>query len=593
MKKKFLMLVLLLSFSTSVFAAGRTEFIIDISGSMNKMLGSQKRIEAARTALAAALAGIPDGSVVALRLYGHRTSPRDKAASCKDTELVIPFGPVNKAQMQSIVDGAMPLGETPIAYSLEQAANDFGTMGSDDQASIVLISDGEESCGGDPVAVAKALLAKGFKVKINTIGIDVSPLARAQLEGVSAATGGQYRDARDAASLTSSLQQLTQDALLVKKDQTTYGDAIRGGNNYETAVPLPAGKLFHLDHHQRVNEFDYFVVDVKPGQKFIASTETGEDGVSIQGGQATIAKGYPYAGIAVHSPQRQEIKRTDIIGGRNAKQSIEVPVSSGQEGKYYILVGSIYEAQNKDQRFKVELISQGDANTESDAGNTDATALEIQQGNYEKNFLSGSDAQDVFKINLPAGTYELKARPMVQTIALNAAVVDSDGREIASGRSPNEGAAAVIPFFVNKPGYVFIRIKEPFSPSGIDIPYTLSIGPGTGAVPPGAAGGTIPPVVNTNVPQNPNDNNSDAVPTAPGASAPKVAAAPGAGDLVVQSVRTQFATLGFFQKAKLIFLYVLAPGFGVFLFGWLVGYIWGRRTGKRKTLAKINAGKPV
>ncbi len=271
-----------------------------------------------------------------------------------------------------------------------------------------------------------------------------------------------------------------------------------------------------------------------------------------------------------------------------------MPVASGQEGKFYILIGSIYEAQNKDHRFKVELISQGDANTESDAGNTDAAALEIQQGNFEKNFLSGSDSQDVFKINLQPGTYELKARPMVQTIALNAAVVDSDGREIASGRSPNEGAAAIVPFFVNKPGYVYLRIKEPFSPSGIDIPYTLSIGPGTGAMPPGAGGGTVPPVVTTNVPQNPGGSDSpDSPSAAPATPSAKPAAVPGAGDLAVESFSKQFATLGFFQKAKLIFLYVLAPGFGVFLLGWLVGYIGGRRTGKRKALEKMNATKPL
>ena len=270
MKKIALLFSFLTLFLSPILhAASRTEIILDVSGSMNKMLGSETRIQAARKAVAAALAGIPDGSIVAFRMYGHRVPQTDKAGSCKDSQLVIPFGPVNKAQIQAMVDSAQPLGQTPIAYSLEQAATDFGA-GADEQAAIILVSDGEESCGGDPVAVAKALIAKGFKVKIHTIGIDVDGAAKAQLEGISTATGGQYKDARDAASLTSSLQQLTQDALLVKKEQSVYGDAIRGGDSFETAVPIAPGKLLRLDHHQRQNQFDYFSVDVKPGQKLVA-----------------------------------------------------------------------------------------------------------------------------------------------------------------------------------------------------------------------------------------------------------------------------------------------------------------------------------
>lgn len=589
MKKITLLFSLIcLLFSSALQAASRTEIILDVSGSMNKLLGSETRIQAARKAVAAALAGIPDGSIVAFRMYGHRVPQTDKAGSCKDSQLVIPFGPVNKAQIQAMVDAAQPLGQTPIAYSLEQAATDFGA-GADEQAAIILVSDGEESCGGDPVAVAKALIAKGFKVKIHTIGIDVDAAAKAQLEGISGATGGQYKDARDVASLTSSLQQLTQDALLVKKEQAVYGDAVRGGDSFETAVPLTPGKLLRLDHHQRQNQFDYFSVDVKPGQKLVASVETGENGVAIQGGQATVNTS-PYAGIAVNGPQRTELKRVDVIGERNGKRSIEVPIATGQDGKYYILVGSVYDSQNKDNRFKVELISQTDANTDKDAGDTDATAIEIQQGTYDKNYLNGNDAQDNFKINLAAGTYELKVRPLAQTAVITVNLVDADGVELASGRSPNEGAAATVPFFVNKPGYVFMRIKEPYSPGGGDIPYVLSIGPGNGAMPPGYQAGTVPPVVTTNVPTG----NSDAVPPpASGTVSSSVqtktlSSATGGESLITPA----FASMSFVTKAKLLIIYVIGPAFGVFLIGLLWGYIWGRRSGKRKTLAKIAKAQP-
>ena len=146
-------------FAATAQAASRVEYILDVSGSMNAMAGSETRMAAAKKSLGSMVQGIPEGSIVALRLYSHRIAPSDKAASCKDTELVIPFGPINKAQFLSVVNAATPLGQTPIAYSLEQAANDF-VMGADEQQTIILVSDGEESCGGDPVAVAKALIAR-------------------------------------------------------------------------------------------------------------------------------------------------------------------------------------------------------------------------------------------------------------------------------------------------------------------------------------------------------------------------------------------------------------------------------------------------
>src|SRR5262245_42080406 len=163
-----LIVLSVLAFGSVGSAASRVEYILDVSGSMNALFGGEKRIDAAKKSIGSMVQGIPDGSIVALRFYAHRVAPSDKAASCKDTELVIPFGPINKQQLINIVNAATPLGQTPIAFSLEQAASDF-TPGADEQQTIILVSDGEESCGGDPVATAKALLAKGFKLKINVI----------------------------------------------------------------------------------------------------------------------------------------------------------------------------------------------------------------------------------------------------------------------------------------------------------------------------------------------------------------------------------------------------------------------------------------
>ncbi len=208
----------------------RIEIVLDVSGSMRASLGSQVKIDAAKSAIRDTVSGIPDGSVVALRYYGHRVPQERKDESCKDTELVVQFQPIDKPQFLGALAKAMPRGQTPIAYSLQQAAQDFGAA-SDEERALILVSDGIETCGGDPLATVRDLSAKGFKVKVHTIGFDVDAAARAQLEAISSATGGEYFDARSASALADTLRKLTQRALLIERD-STFGEAIRGGAKY-------------------------------------------------------------------------------------------------------------------------------------------------------------------------------------------------------------------------------------------------------------------------------------------------------------------------------------------------------------------------
>jgi hypothetical protein len=89
------------------------------------------------------------------------------------------------------VDGAKAQGYTPIAYSLGQAANDFPADAK--ERVIVLVSDGKETCEGDPVVAAKVLAAKG--ITVHTVGFIVDTAARGQLQAIAQMTGGSYFDA--------------------------------------------------------------------------------------------------------------------------------------------------------------------------------------------------------------------------------------------------------------------------------------------------------------------------------------------------------------------------------------------------------------
>lgn len=166
--------------------------ILDASGSMNaKLPNGETRIAVAQRAIKGVAGFIPAQAQLSLRMYGAQSAAREK--NCQDTHLAVPFGAASAAggAVTASVDAAKAQGYTPIAYSLGQAANDFSADAK--ERVIVLVSDGKETCQGDPVVAAKALAAKG--VTVHTVGFVVDTAARGQLQAIASVTGGSYFDA--------------------------------------------------------------------------------------------------------------------------------------------------------------------------------------------------------------------------------------------------------------------------------------------------------------------------------------------------------------------------------------------------------------
>jgi hypothetical protein len=178
------------------------ELIIDASGSMATKIQGRSKMEIAKQALTELLLSLPPTTDVAVRAYGHR-SKKD----CADIELLANFGQQRSA-IAARVSTLKPFGMTPLASSIAEAAKDFaGREGQDN--TVILITDGEETCHGDPCAVAKIAHQGGVKVRINVIGFKIDPKERAQLECIAEAGGGKYVSANDAKELTAATQQVT------------------------------------------------------------------------------------------------------------------------------------------------------------------------------------------------------------------------------------------------------------------------------------------------------------------------------------------------------------------------------------------------
>lgn len=165
--------------------------ILDSSGSMNaKLPNGETRIAVAQRAIKGVAGFIPAKAQVSLRLYGAQSPARDK--NCQDSNLAVPFAPAeaNSAAITSTVDRTKAQGYTPIALSLQQAVGDFPADAK--ERVIVLVSDGKETCKGDPVLAAKALAGN---VTVHTVGFVVDTAARGQLQNIARITGGSYFDA--------------------------------------------------------------------------------------------------------------------------------------------------------------------------------------------------------------------------------------------------------------------------------------------------------------------------------------------------------------------------------------------------------------
>ena len=148
----------------------RILFLLDGSGSMLAKWENTYRITVAKKLLADFVDSLraDDHLELGLRIYGHQYDRRLRR--CDDTKLEAPFSSNNHDRIISVLKNLGPKGTTPIAYALEQAATDF-PQDDDARNIIIIITDGIESCDGDPCAVSLALQRKNIFLKPFIIGI--------------------------------------------------------------------------------------------------------------------------------------------------------------------------------------------------------------------------------------------------------------------------------------------------------------------------------------------------------------------------------------------------------------------------------------
>lgn len=212
------------------------EYIFDASGSMLQPMEGTTRFEIAKRVVTARLNALPPNAQVGLRVYGHTIPYQGREAeSCEDIELVVP---IQANGAQAIIDylpSMQALGMTPMSASIQQAANDF-TFEPGRRNFIVLISDGEETCGDEPATVVQYLKEIGIDFAIHVIGLDVDANTSAQLKRIADAAGGVYFDAKSETELNNALENINE-TILPTSESPVVADTTA------TSVPQPNAEV--------------------------------------------------------------------------------------------------------------------------------------------------------------------------------------------------------------------------------------------------------------------------------------------------------------------------------------------------------------
>ncbi|MBN9245746.1 MAG: VWA domain-containing protein [Mesorhizobium sp.] len=184
--------------TTLGFAADRVIVILDASGSMWAQIDGKPKLEIARESLRAALQSIPSDREIGFMAYGHR-----EKGSCSDIELIVPPAAGTAGAIATAADNLKFLGKTPLTAAVRQAAE--ALKYTEDKATVVLITDGLETCGGDPCALGKELKAAGVDFTADVVGFGLTAEEGKKVACLADNTGGKYIQASDEAALKDAL----------------------------------------------------------------------------------------------------------------------------------------------------------------------------------------------------------------------------------------------------------------------------------------------------------------------------------------------------------------------------------------------------
>ncbi len=310
--------------------------ILDASGSMWGKIDGQPKIGIAKKAASTTISTLPDTISAGLILYGHR-----RKGDCQDIEMAAPVG-ADHAAILARLDGVNAKGKTPLASSLTQAGDLLASR--EGESTILLVSDGIETCGGDPCAVVAAMKEKGIKLVVQVIGFDVRGEAVDQLKCIARAGGGNYFQADDTSALQQALQSVSAAVVehkpLIPQPQPQPEPAIQAA-----AVPADqtsSSKRIRIAGPGKVILEPASWVKMPPQRWSLVEAESGEKGAEGSGLESSVKAGEYQVSWKQSEHGHTEVMLTETVivqSGKTTKLAINTglkPVTpSGMQPPYW------------------------------------------------------------------------------------------------------------------------------------------------------------------------------------------------------------------------------------------------------------------
>jgi hypothetical protein len=176
---------------------------------------------------------------IGLAAYGHR-----RKEDCDDIEILLPVGDHSRSELEAAIGAVRPTGMTPITAALRLVADGLGAP-----TQLILVSDGKETCEGDPCELVRSLRRRGIDITVHVVGFDVTEDEEAQLQCIADAGGGTYSHAGSSDELTTALRQVKNTVVNQLSDaepRTASVDRSSPGWRLESRGEVYEGRFFRF-----------------------------------------------------------------------------------------------------------------------------------------------------------------------------------------------------------------------------------------------------------------------------------------------------------------------------------------------------------
>jgi Ca-activated chloride channel family protein len=202
----------------------RVVVAIDASGSMNGRLGPASKLELAREAAGNFIGSLPADVPAALVVFGQQgnNTAAGKNRSCAAIHIAAAMTS-DRSALQSALTGVQAVGWTPLASALQRAGEMLAPSQTPGEQIVYVVSDGQETCGGDPVAAARGLREGGTKAIVNIIGFGIPQAEARALHAVAQAGGGGFTNAH-------SMNEVRRYLAALRESNRRFSNALRASN---------------------------------------------------------------------------------------------------------------------------------------------------------------------------------------------------------------------------------------------------------------------------------------------------------------------------------------------------------------------------